>query len=165
MVVRAHTCTENTQQEARGHEPIDLAQFHGIYLLAIVGGAKGHPWAGSWVTRMPVGLLACPREYQAVTAAVCMCRSDLWRSLNGLREDLPVNYGDVDFCLRARELGFNVMFDPASRWTHFESASRTLAKVPAELPRFRELWYEKLGGLRCIDPFFPRWRELRRGSS
>ncbi len=130
--------------------------------VAIDNVAPSHPWAGLWPKRLPVGLLAAPRQFQAVTAAVCMCRTALWSSLNGLREDLPVNYGDVDFCLRARELGLSVILDPASRWTHFESASRTLAKVPAELPRFRELWTEKLGGRRCIDPYSSRWRELRR---
>ena len=130
--------------------------------VAIDNVAPSHPWAGFWPKRLPVGLLAAPRQFQAVTAAVCMCRADLWSSLNGLREDLPVNYGDVDFCLRARELGLSVILDPSSRWTHFESASRTLAKVPAELPRFRELWTEKLGGRRCIDPYSSRWRELRK---
>ena len=130
--------------------------------VAIDNVAPSHPWAGFWPKRLPVGLLASPRQFQSVTAAVCMCSSDLWNSLSGIREDLPVNYGDVDFCLRARELGWSVMLDPASRWTHFESASRTLDKVPAELPRFRELWSEKLGGRRCIDPYSSRWRELRR---
>ena len=132
--------------------------------VAIDNVAPSHPWAGFWPKRLPVGLLAAPRQFQSVTAAVCMCRNDFWRSLNGLREDLPVNYGDVDFCLRAREQGFCVILDPSSRWTHFESASRSLAKVPAELPRFRELWTEKLGGRRCIDPYSSRWRELRRAS-
>ena len=130
--------------------------------VAIDNVAPSHPWAGFWPKRLPVGLLAAPRQFQAVTAAVCMCRTDLWSSLNGLREDLPVNYGDVDFCLRARELGLSVILDPSSRWTHFESASRTLAKVPAELPRFRQLWTENLGGRRCIDPYSSRWRELRK---
>ena len=130
--------------------------------VAIDNVAPSHPWAGFWPKRLPVGLLAAPRQFQSVTAAVCMCRADLWKSLNGLREDLPVNYGDVDFCLRVRELGLLVILDPSSRWTHFESASRSLAKVPAELPRFRELWTMKLGGRRCIDPYSSRWRELRR---
>ena len=56
----------------------------------------------------------------------------------------------------------NAVILASSRWTHFESASRSLAKVPAELPRFRELWTMKLGGRRCIDPYSSRWRELRR---
>ena len=129
--------------------------------VAVDNLAPNHPWSGNWLNRLPVDLLVAPRQFQAVTAAVCMCRSETWSSLGGLREDLPVNYGDVDFCLRARELGLAVILDPASRWTHFESASRILSKVPAELPRFRELWRDKLGGSKCIDPYASRWRELR----
>ena len=130
--------------------------------VAIDNLAPSHPWAGFWPKRLPVGLLSSPRQFQAVTAAVCLCTKRLWGQLNGLREDLPVNYGDVDFCLRARLMGQAVVMDPASQWMHFESASRTLAAVPSELPHFRELWTEGLGGRRCIDPYSPRWRELRR---
>ena len=53
-----------------------------------------------------------------------------------------------------------MVLDPASRWTHFESASRSTAGIPPELPRFRELWSEELGGRWCIDPYVSRWREL-----
>lgn len=130
--------------------------------VAINNLAPSHPWSGFWPARLPLGLRASPRQFQAVTAAVCLCSRKLWNELNGLREDLPVNYGDVDFCLRARELGQKVVLDPASCWTHFESASRLLDSVPAELPRFRELWTEKLGGKRCIDLYTSRWRELGR---
>ena len=128
--------------------------------VAIDNLAPRHPWAGSWPKRLPYGWLAAPRPCQAVTAAVCLCSTQLWRELEGLRADLPVNYGDVDFCLRARQRGLAVMLDPASRWTHFESASRTIKGTPAELPRFRELWSDALGGRWCIDPYVSRWREL-----
>ena len=95
-----------------------------------------------------------------MTAAVSLCSTELWQQLGGLRDDLPINYGDVDFCLRARQRGSAVVLDPASRWTHFESASRSTAGIPPELPRFRELWSEELGGRWCIDPYVSRWREL-----
>lgn len=138
--------------------PGGRVQHAGVFIDNL---APSHPWAGVWPKRLPVDLLSSPRQFQAVTAAVCMCRSETWKSLSGLREDLPVNYGDVDFCLRARQKGLMVILDPSSRWMHFESASRVLATVPAELPRFRELWSEGLGGARCIDPYNFRWRELR----
>lgn len=128
--------------------------------VAIDNLAPRHPWAGSWPKRLPYGWLAAPRPCQAVTAAVCLCSAQLWRELDGLRNDLPINYGDVDFCLRARQRGLAVLLDPSSRWTHFESASRSTAGVPPELPRFRELWGEHLGGRWCIDPYTSRWREL-----
>ena len=128
--------------------------------VAIDNLAPRHPWAGIWPKRLPYGWLAAPRPCQAVTAAVCLCSAKLWRDLDGLRSDLPINYGDVDFCLRARQQGLAVLLDPASRWIHFESASRSIQGTPVELPRFRELWSNALGGRWCIDPYVSRWREL-----
>jgi hypothetical protein len=122
--------------------------------------APRHGWAGCAPERLPLGLLAAPRQFQAVTAAVCLCSAALWRQLGGLRPDLPVNYGDVDFCLRARQAGQVVLLDPASRWLHFESASRSLDAVPPELAHFQELWGASLGGPWGVDPYGSRWREL-----
>lgn len=128
--------------------------------VAIDNLAPRHAWAGCPPERLPLGLLAAPRPFQAVTAAVCLCSAALWRQLGGLRLDLPVNYGDVDFCLRARQAGQAVLLDPASRWLHFESASRSLDAVPPELPLFQQLWGASLGGPWCVDPYGSRWREL-----
>ena len=128
--------------------------------VAIDNLAPRHAWVGCWPKRLPPGLLSTARQFQAVTAAVSLCSAKLWEQLGGLRDDLPINYGDVDFCLRARQRGCAVVLDPASRWTHFESASRSTAGIPPELPRFRELWSEPLGGRWCIDPYASRWREL-----
>jgi hypothetical protein len=128
--------------------------------VAVDNLAPRHAWVGCWPKRLPPGLLSAPRQFQAVTAAVSLSSAELWQQLGGLRNDLPINYGDVDFCLRARQRGFAVVLDPASRWTHFESASRSTAGIPPELLRFRELWSEELGGRWCIDPYVSRWREL-----
>ena len=112
--------------------------------VAVDNLAPRHAWAGCWPKRLPPGLLSAARQFQAVTAAVSLCSAELWQQLGGLRNDLPINYGDVDFCLRARHRGCAVVLDPVSRWTHFESASRSTAGIPPELPRFRELWSEQL---------------------
>ena len=128
--------------------------------VAVDNLAPRHAWAGCFPERLPPGLLSTGRQFQAVTAAVSLCSAELWQQLGGLRNDLPINYGDVDFCLRARQRGRAVVFDPVSRWTHFESASRSTVGIPPELSRFRELWSQELGGRWCIDPFVSRWREL-----
>lgn len=122
--------------------------------------APRHAWAGCKPERLPPGLLQTARAFQAVTAAVCLCSANLWRQLGGLRLELPINYGDVDFCLRARQVGKAVLLDPASRWIHFESASRSLDVVPPELGLFQELWAQQLGGIWCTDPYVSRWRQL-----
>ena len=128
--------------------------------VAIDNAAPRHAWVGYWPHRLPQGLLSAPRQFQAVTAAVSLCSARLWRELGGLSHELPVNYGDIDFCLRARQRGLAVILDPASCWSHFESASRDTSGVPPELSRFRDLWMESLGGRWCTDPYTSRWREL-----
>jgi hypothetical protein len=128
--------------------------------VAIDNLAPRHAWAGCLPDHLPVGLRSAPRAFQAVTAAVCLCRRSLWQQLNGLSPQLPINYGDVDFCLRARETGQAVLLDPASCWLHFESASRAINAIPPELEFFQQLWGKRLGGKWCTDPYVSRWREL-----
>jgi GT2 family glycosyltransferase len=72
----------------------------------------------------------------------------------------PVNYGDVDFCLRANEIGQITIVEPRSRWLHYESASRQTDGVPPELITFRKIWGEKLGGENCVDSYCSAWRHL-----
>ncbi len=128
--------------------------------VAIDNLAPRHAWGGCLPSALPVDLVIAPRAFQAVTAAVCMCSTALWQQLAGLKLKLPINYGDVDFCLRARETGLAVLLDPSSRWLHFESASRSLDAIPPELELFKELWGSNLGGNWCVDPYVSKWREL-----
>jgi len=128
--------------------------------VAIDNLAPRHAWGGCLPSALPVDLVIAPRAFQAVTAAVCMCSTAIWQQLDGLKLNLPINYGDVDFCLRARETGLAVLLDPSSRWLHFESASRSLDAIPPELELFKELWGSNLGGNWCVDPYVSKWREL-----
>jgi len=128
--------------------------------VAIDNLAPRHAWGGCLPSALPVDLVIAPRAFQAVTAAVCMCSTAIWQQLDGLKLNLPINYGDVDFCLRARETGLAVLLDPSSRWLHFESASRSLDAIPPELELFKELWGSNLGGNLCVDPYVSKWREL-----
>lgn len=65
--------------------------------------------------------LAEPRDYQVVTAACMLIRSQLFSALGGFDEVFLKGFEDVDLCLRAREKGYRVMFAPNSVLTHFES--------------------------------------------
>ena len=63
----------------------------------------------------------------AVTGACLLTTRKLWKELKGLDEDfLKVNFNDVDFCLRARSLGFRVVWTPYAELIHHESKSRGL---------------------------------------
>ncbi len=69
---------------------------------------------------------------------------------------LPVEFGDIDLCLRLEELGFATLWTPLARVVHFESASRgkatfrRLATHAAERAYFRQRWADRLRD----DPFF-----------
>lgn len=79
--------------------------------------AHGHP-----------GYFARPRLIQnlsAVTFACAMTRRDVFERLGGLNEtDLTVAFNDIDYCLRAREAGYLVVYTPYASLYHRESASR-----------------------------------------
>jgi GT2 family glycosyltransferase len=121
--------------------------------------APRHAWAGCRPEHLPWGTLQGLRRFHAVTAAVCLCRRSLWDQLGGLSKHFPINYGDVDFCLRAAELGMHTVLSPRSRWIHHESVSRRI-EVPPELPEFAARWGQHLGGDFCVDGYCSAWRHL-----
>jgi len=124
------------------------------------GGCANHLHAG--VGRNDPGycgraLLA--QECSAVTAACLLTRRDLYQKLGGLNERwLPVTFNDVDFCLRAWNAGYRVIYTPHAELFHHESATRgrddlTLRKsmrVFRELKYMRTRWRERMKH----DPFY-----------
>ncbi len=76
----------------------------------------------------------------AVTAACLMTRRELFEQLGGLSEQFPVNYNDVDYCLRLRQLGRRTVYDPDLKMFHFESSSRSSAVEDWEKRLFAEMW-------------------------
>jgi GT2 family glycosyltransferase len=136
--------------------PNGLVQHAGVAIDRL---APRHIWAGCNPKRLPAGFMQSARQFSAVTAAVSLCSKQLWQELGGLSEELPINYGDVDFCLRGGELGHKILLDPRSKWFHFESASRNTDGIPPELETFRRQWAPRLGN-NTIDPYTSRWREV-----
>jgi len=121
--------------------------------------APRHAWAGCQPEDLPWGTLLGCRTFHAVTAAVSLCRRSLWEEFGGLSDQFPINYGDVDFCLRAAERGMRTVLAPRSRWIHHESVSRGV-KVPPELPTFAATWSNRLGGRYGVDSYCSPWRHL-----
>jgi GT2 family glycosyltransferase len=79
---------------------------------------RPHDWEG---TR---GELRHVRAVPAVTAACLLMRREQFTALGGFDERLPVTFGDVDLCRRAREQGWLVVVTPHARLLHFESLTR-----------------------------------------
>jgi GT2 family glycosyltransferase len=64
------------------------------------------------------------KETDYVSGACLLVRASLWLQLGGFDERyVPAYYEDTDICFAAREAGFSVMYQPASRIFHFEGVS------------------------------------------
>lgn len=64
-------------------------------------------------------------NFSALTAACMLFRKNIWQEIGCLDEvNTPNAFGDIDFCLRAREAGYRCVFTPHAQLYHHESASR-----------------------------------------
>ena len=81
------------------------------------------------------------RNYSAVTAACLLTRRGLFEELGGFDEArFAVAYNDVDYCLRVRERGLRVVYQPDAVLLHHEGISRGYRDDPREEAAFEELW-------------------------
>jgi GT2 family glycosyltransferase len=81
-----------------------------------------------------------------------MTRRELFTSLGGFDERFPLNYNDVDYCLRLHERGLRSVFTPFAELYHFEAVSKEggTSVKPEEIRLFHRLWKE-----RCPrDPYY-----------
>jgi len=85
-----------------------------------------------------MGRLCYAQNVSAVTGACLMVRKEIYDRLSGLDEGFAVALNDVDFCLRARELGYLNVFTPFAELYHFESKSRGLDEAPAKAERYQK---------------------------
>ncbi len=77
-------------------------------------------------------------NYSAVTAACLMVSKEIYEKAHGLEEKLAVAFNDLDFCLRIREAGYLVVYDPFVEAYHYESKSRGQEDTKEKVRRFGE---------------------------
>ncbi|HSK50519.1 MAG TPA: glycosyltransferase, partial [Solirubrobacterales bacterium] len=61
----------------------------------------------------------------AVTGACLMTPRESFERVGGLSTEFPINYNDVDYCLKLRAEGLRTVYDPDLTMLHFESSSRS----------------------------------------
>ncbi len=104
---------------------IDGAGHPGRHLVA----SENWPW------------LPCTREVSAVTGAcLCVRRAD-FHEMQGFDPVFPVNYNDVDFCLRLRAAGYSVIFEAGAVLRHDESQTRRPGTRYDERRLFFRRWW------------------------
>ena len=92
------------------------------------------------------------QDYSAVTAACLMVKKHIFDQVGGLTEELVVAFNDVDFCLKVRQAGYLVVYNPYAELYHYESKSRGLEDTPEKVARFN----------REIEIFAKRWPDILR---
>ena len=78
------------------------------------------------------------QDLSAVTAACMMIKKDIFRKAGGFTEKLAVAFNDVDLCLKVREMGYLVVYDPYAVFYHLESKTRGPEDSPEKVRRFQE---------------------------
>lgn len=135
----------------------DTIQHAGVVIG--FGGVAGHTFIES--SRFDTGYMGrilCAQDYSAVTAACLMTKKSVFNAVGGLTEELEVAFNDIDYCLKVRETGKLVVYNPYAELYHYESKSRGLEDTPEKVERFNceaavfsERWMKilKLG-----DPYY-----------
>jgi GT2 family glycosyltransferase len=78
------------------------------------------------------------QDLSAVTAACMLVRRQVYEEVGGLSVDLAVAFNDIDFCLKVRNAGYLVVYNPYVELYHYESKSRGLEDTPEKLERFQK---------------------------
>jgi GT2 family glycosyltransferase len=88
----------------------------------------------------PQGDLSVNREVTALTGACLAVTRETFERVGGFNESLPINFNDVDFCLKVRFVGLRALWLHDVVLYHFESISRSPEVRPWEFDALIERW-------------------------
>jgi GT2 family glycosyltransferase len=92
------------------------------------------------------------RNCSAVTAACMMTRRAVFDEVGGFDESLPIDFNDVDFCLRVRRRGYRIVYTPYAELYHLESSSLSgRIQSKEEIAYMQRRWAEEL---QRGDPYY-----------
>jgi GT2 family glycosyltransferase len=96
------------------------------------------------------GTAVAARNYSAVTGACMMTRRDVFEQIGGFREAMG-SLADVDYCLRAGDAGYRIVFTPHASLVRAESVRPGGdVHLHEHADRFRTFWGDRL----TRDPFY-----------
>lgn len=111
----------------------------------------GHIGRGA-ITAQHWPWLQMTRDVAAVTGACLAIEAALFRELGGFAGEFPINYNDIDLCLRVRHAGYRVVCDTGVVLRHYECQTRGRGIVTL---RERESWFDRWGEwIQSGDPFY-----------
>lgn len=92
------------------------------------------------------------RNVSAVTGACLMIKKDLFDRIGGFDELLPVEFNDVDLCLKALKEGLRNVYIGQVVLYHYESATRKIIDDDRRLDRAIQIMADRWGDRK--DPYF-----------
>ena len=116
--------------------PDNTIQHAGIIIG--IGGVAGHVFKN-----LPKGIHgyfskdAMIQNLSAVTAACIMTPKSIYDEVGYMDEKFKVAFNDVDFCLKIRQTGKLIVYNPYVQFTHYESKSRGFEDTPEKKKRFQ----------------------------
>jgi GT2 family glycosyltransferase len=125
-----------------------------------LGGIAGHVLRGLPGSYPGYNSMAIQtRDVSVVTGAFVMTRRDVFESVGGFDESLPVAFNDVDYCLQLGERGLLVVYAPLAELIHHESISRGHTDDVSETARILDRWGETIAaGDKYVSPHLSHWR-------
>lgn len=90
------------------------------------------------------------QDFSAVTAACMMAKRSIYEEVGFMDEEMPVAFNDLDFCLKIRQTGRLIVYDPFVNIIHYESKTRGYEDTPEKIERFE----------REIEKFQNKWKEI-----
>lgn len=95
------------------------------------------------------GREATTRNVSAVTGACLFARREIYEEVGYMdEENFAVAFNDVDFCLKMREKGYLIVYNPYIELMHYESKTRGYERTKESKERFEKE----------SDNFKKRWR-------
>ncbi|MBK8805186.1 MAG: glycosyltransferase family 2 protein [Bacteroidales bacterium] len=98
------------------------------------------------------------QNLSAVTGACLLTKKELWNKVGGLDENhFKIAFNDIDYCLKIRKAGFDIVYTPYAKLYHYESKSRGYEDTPEKKMRFEKECEElrkKWRTHEISDPFY-----------
>lgn len=133
-----------------------------IQHAGIIVGTKGT--AGHILRNMPkhkkayLSRESYVQNFTAVTGACLFTRKSIYEEVGYMDEKFQVALNDIDFCLKIREKGYWIVWNPYIELKHFESKSRGYENTEEKQARYQNeinLYHQKWPEiLKNGDPFF-----------
>jgi len=116
----------------------DTIQHIGV---GVKDGNFQHLYVGAELSETRVAqLIQMNREVDAVTGACLAIRTQLFDDVGGLAEGFPLNFNDIDLCLKVRALGHSIVLVGEPLGYHLESRTRPAVSLPEESLLFFARW-------------------------